>query len=398
MIRSSLYIILFLICLMPIGSQHGAQGAIEDTREALERLEDSQAEQLANKKTLAQKAKQEALKLNQLKQTLRQKAAETRDVEQDIVNLEDHLEDIGNQQKQLNQKLRDEKNNLAELTLALQRLARTPPESLLAKPGSPIQTARAQTVLQGTLPQVQKKSEEIASLMQTLEQLATQQETKKAALIKQKNTLAKQQEKLSSLYEEREKFYKTYQTQADQYQKKAQKIALQARDLKGLLNKLEHTQSQVASLGSIGKKPTFRKPRKSSLSLFNDQILPVAGAIQTAFGQKNELGVTNKGLDIESRGGLNVISPLGGRVKFAGPFKNYRNIVIIEHDNDLMSLIGGIDQINVGLNQDIDSGEPVGRLGNALDKPILYFELRKNGEQIDPVKYLSELAKGQQKT
>ena len=108
--------------------------------------------------------------------------------------------------------------------------------------------------------------------------------------------------------------------------------------------------------------------------------------------------MTNKGLDIQTRPGATVITPLSGRVKFAGPFKSYKNIVIIEHSNKKISLLGGLDDINVSLGQDLRAGEPVGKMSKQENKNTLYFELRDKGQQIDPEKYLWALAKKQQRT
>jgi septal ring factor EnvC (AmiA/AmiB activator) len=70
---------------------------------------------------------------------------------------------------------------------------------------------------------------------------------------------------------------------------------------------------------------------------------------------------------------------------FAGPFRGYGLILIVEHPNGYHSLIAGLGRIDTKVGQRVLAGEPLGVMGTPPDgNPDLYFELRRNGQPINP--------------
>ena len=87
-------------------------------------------------------------------------------------------------------------------------------------------------------------------------------------------------------------------------------------------------------------------------------------------------------------------APMGGVVRYVGYFKNYGNIVIIEHKGGYHSLIGGFESIETAIQRQVKSGEPIGKLPSKSSygaSPSLYYELRYNGQSVDPSVKFSEL-------
>ena len=120
--------------------------------------------------------------------------------------------------------------------------------------------------------------------------------------------------------------------------------------------------------------------------------LPVNGTIYTKFGDKDDIGAKSKGLTLATISSARVTTPLSGTVKFAGPFKHYKQILIIEHDDGYHSLIAGLSEIDTVVGAQLSAGEPVGVSNNSAESKI-YYELRKNGEPINPQKLLLAQAK-----
>ena len=110
---------------------------------------------------------------------------------------------------------------------------------------------------------------------------------------------------------------------------------------------------------------------------------PVRGEIITSYGQELSKGVTSKGLVIKTRGQAQVISPYDGSVIFSGPFKGYGNLIIIEHDNEYVSLLAGMGSVDTQIGQMVLAGEPVGIMPEG-DSAKLYVEIRKNQKPINP--------------
>jgi len=84
---------------------------------------------------------------------------------------------------------------------------------------------------------------------------------------------------------------------------------------------------------------------------------------------------------------------MGGIVRFAGYFKNYGNMLIIEHKNGYHSLIAGLEKIDTVVDQSVSAGEPLGNLYRTDNgkPPTLYFELRHKGKAINPARKFTEL-------
>ena len=118
-------------------------------------------------------------------------------------------------------------------------------------------------------------------------------------------------------------------------------------------------------------------------------LVPASGPIMRHFGENDELGVASKGLTFETREGAQVVAPFDGRVLFAGPFKGYGQILIIEHGDGYHSLLAGLDRIEGTVGQWLVAGEPVGTMPRGDVKPHLYLELRQNGQPINPLPWLA---------
>ena len=120
---------------------------------------------------------------------------------------------------------------------------------------------------------------------------------------------------------------------------------------------------------------------------------PVKGSVVKKFGDPTESGATSKGIVIRTRAGAQVISPYDGTVLFAGPFRGYGQLIIIEHGDGYHTLLAGMGRLDTSVGQTLLAGEPVGIMV-AQSKPTLYIELRKNGQPINPAGWLSGKNKG----
>ena len=86
---------------------------------------------------------------------------------------------------------------------------------------------------------------------------------------------------------------------------------------------------------------------------------------------------------MQTRPGAQVIAPFDGVVLFAGPFKGYGNLLIIEHGDGYHSLLSGLERLDVGVGQNVLTGEPVGIMSTEGPQK-LYIEFRKEGQPVNP--------------
>ena len=121
---------------------------------------------------------------------------------------------------------------------------------------------------------------------------------------------------------------------------------------------------------------------------------PVKGTVVKKFGELTEAGISSKGIVIATRANAQVISPYDGTVLFAGPFRGYGELLIIEHGDGYHTLLAGLGRLDTSVGQSLLAGEPVGVMTDA-GKPTLYVELRKNGQPVNPASWLdSKKGKG----
>ena len=116
--------------------------------------------------------------------------------------------------------------------------------------------------------------------------------------------------------------------------------------------------------------------------------------IKTRYNEEDDFGAKSKGVSIEGYGGALIVAPMGGVIRFAGYFKNYGNMLIIEHKNGYHSLVAGLENIDTVVGQAVNAGEPLGVLhkSSSGQKPVLYYELRQNGKPVNPTKKFGDLS------
>ena len=119
--------------------------------------------------------------------------------------------------------------------------------------------------------------------------------------------------------------------------------------------------------------------------------VPVRGEVVRLYGQEGDLpGATSKGISIRSRAGAQVVAPFDGKIAYAGPFRGYGLILIIDHGERYHTILAGFDRIDAVVGQWVLAGEPVAQMGDPAGRnPELYLELRRTGQAINPLPWLA---------
>ncbi len=116
---------------------------------------------------------------------------------------------------------------------------------------------------------------------------------------------------------------------------------------------------------------------------------PARGAIVRHFGQHDASGAPARGITIATRPDAQVVAPYDGQIVFAGPFRDYGLLLIIEHTEGYHTLLAGLARIDGRVGQHLLAGEPVGVMGRSGGKPLLYVELRHDGQPVNPLPWLT---------
>jgi septal ring factor EnvC (AmiA/AmiB activator) len=195
--------------------------------------------------------------------------------------------------------------------------------------------------------------------------------------------------------------------------RRIKRLALEARSLKELFARLEAERppppppvpaqpdpnSNVTSAPPQKPVETARLvlPRPETLRPFPEGgtiTLPARGNIDQRYGENNRYGNTAKGITIQTRPAAQIVAPYDGKVVFAGPFRSYRQILIIEHTDGYHTLLAGMVRVDTAVGQWLLAGEPVGVMARSKNAvPRLYFELRRKGQPVNPLPWFVEYRK-----
>jgi murein hydrolase activator len=118
-------------------------------------------------------------------------------------------------------------------------------------------------------------------------------------------------------------------------------------------------------------------------------VLPASGRLVAGFVESPPGLPRSRGIVLAVRQGAQAVAPAPGRVAFAGPYRGYGSIVIIDHEGGWTSLITGLAQLDTRIGQSLVAGSPLGIAG--AGQPLMTLELRRNGEPVNPLDYIRTL-------
>lgn len=341
-----------------------------------------------------------------LAQDLIDTAARTRAAEAKIEATQQRLEPLAAREAAVRKSIDDRRAVIGEVLAALQRIGRRPPPALIASPEDALQAVRTAMVLGAVLPDMRGKVDALAAdlseLLNLRKNITAEGERLKAEIA----ALDKDRARIAALTEERQKQQGEREKALAAERAKAAELARQTGDLKDLIAKLEASldpavreareaaRSDSRPALSAYRDPGRLAPAIAFASLRGQVPMPVNGVKLRNFGAPDGNGGTEKGLTVATRAGAQVTAPADGWVVYAGPFRSYGQLLILNAGGGYHILLAGMDRISVDLGQFVLAGEPVAVMGSGShiaailasgsSQPVLYIEFRKNGTPVDP--------------
>ena len=381
---------------------------------------------------LKQKAEDLARDVARLQQSLIQSAAEVQNAEAEATKLENELADLTAREQAGSADLAHKRAQLGQTLMALERLSLRPTQAALFSDRSPVDEARAATLLAAATVALDERAKQLQSELAEIEQLHEATAERQEELATSVDRLAQENKRLAMLLKEKSKLQEATLAQSEERKKRQTELADQAKSLKDLLDRLEASRveeeaRQQAAAAEAAKQaadaakqeaartaeaetakaaepdtgnqiaaiqpqpaPAMRlQPPPADLPAFPKQagglIRPARGDIAAKFGQSTDAFGEGKGMVIATRSGAQVVAPFDGQIVFEGPFRSYGQILIIEHRGGYHTVLAGLAHVDVVVGQWLKAGEPVGAMiETAEGRPQLYIELRRSGLPFDP--------------
>lgn len=302
---------------------------------------------------------------------------------------------------------------VAEVLAVLQRMGRRQPPAVLARPEDILLALRTSMLLGAVVPELRREAEalavDLAELVRLKEAIAVDQESLKREVA----ALSEQRHRLDGLIAARQSRLDEAERGAGAEREKAADLARNAETLKELIDRMERGSSAQRAIEEARRRaegesrearerfaaaavqtPARLAPKLPFAQARGSLPRPASGPVLREFGAPDGYGGTTRGIAIAARSGAVVSSPADGWVAFAGPFRSFGRLLIINAGDGYYLLLAGMDRISVEVGQFVLAGEPVAVMGASSpaspatgverNDPSLYVEFRKDGGSVDP--------------
>lgn len=389
------------LCLALSMPLQAAPPASNVQAERLQRLEnEAQQNEMLRKdfNAQAQKLNQDAARNRAKRIALAQKIQQG---EAQITQVETRIARLDRQQQAQAARLADQQQELARLLAALQVMTRRPAVLMLARPEAAVDIARTRAALSTVEADINTRTRDLRAALasnqrarQSLLKARADRDQMLARLKADRNSLA-------ALEADQREAAGDFTARAARAAEQSARLQREAQDLRALMARLAaeahaaEVARQKAEAAARAKQLAEAKAARAKLSSLPPLALPpalhlrlpVEGRLQAGYGAKTSGGLKARGLRYDVRTGAQIIAPAKGRIAYAGNFRSYGRIVILDHGRDYMTLISGLSRVSVVMGETVNAGEP---LGEAEGGPQgVYLELRRKGEPVNPAPYLA---------
>lgn len=336
---------------------------------------------------------------------------------QDIEDIGAKLEGLKAEQEKLHASLVARRDVLAEVLGALQRMGLNPPPAILVKPEDALSSVRSAILLGAVVPELRQQTDRLLADLKEQTRVTASIEAERGRLTAAITEQTAEKKRLTMLLEAKQKLQADTEAALAAERQRSQQLADKASSLKDLIASLEADKARkaadqakaadrksadadtTASTAEPAAPPVPEGNRLTASAPFaalQGQIaLPVIGKIKRRFGTDDGNGAMMQGDMVATQSGAIVTAPADGNVLYAGPFRSYGQLLILNAGDGYHVVLAGMSRISVATGQSVLAGEPIGAMGearvastsasqNGNATPELYVEFRKDGKPVDP--------------
>lgn len=297
--------------------------------------------------------------------------------------------------------LGEKQDVLSELLAGLQRLEQNPPPALVVEPGDILAALRGAMLLGTIAPELQDEAGALAAKLDQLKALEATITARKDDVASEITRLNTERTALDGLVAQKKALVSQGTADLEAERRRTANLAEKAKSLKQLLSSLDaQRQQQEAAKAAEQRRreqqeALLRQPKVPFPEAKGKLPFPAQGQIVRRFGEPDGLGRDTQGVMIATRASAQVTTPADGKVEFAGPFRSYGQVVILNPGGGYRVLLAGMDKVTASVGEFLRAGEPVGEMGSGPasvtlfgdvvpdGRPVLYIEFRDGTEAID---------------
>lgn len=347
-------------------------------------------------------------------------AARRRDFENKISESEQALAKLSIREDQVKGSLLAKRDTLAEVLAALQRMGRNPPPALLVSPEDALASVRSAILLGAVVPGLRGEAEQLVATLKEFTEIKSAVALERERLTVMMSGALEEEKRLDLLLAENQMKNNQSITELEAEKKRAEELAAKATSLESLVLSLE---SEIASVRDANNRAREEQQRIAALpqaekdklrenaeagtpdknriapafpfsTLKGKLKLPVSGEIAKKFGDPDGTGHYLKGDLVTTNPDALVTAPADAIVVYAGEFRSYGKMVILDAGEGHHIVLTGLDTIRTRQGTFVFSGEPIASMGAKrvasaaalaleTERPTLYIEFRKDGVPID---------------
>ncbi|MEE8632870.1 MAG: peptidoglycan DD-metalloendopeptidase family protein [Methyloceanibacter sp.] len=425
-----------LLCVMPWHALAEDDLSRDEARERLDKTE----QELKSSKVKAEGLTKDLVVLAEERARLNSKLIEAGESvqasEAKLSETEAKLAELTDQVDVIQSSITERKVAIVKMLSAMQRIGRTPPPAIVTRRDDALGVVRGAMLLADVYPELKYQAD---NLSKELEGLVTIEDAIRARRDEQKNEtdqLAGERGRLDRLLAEKKAKHAQSEVELVQVKQSTEQLAGEVTSLNELIERLgvQIAKAEVAQYDAeiaaekalrqrlrqevmatpANENVTELKPESTKLAFASPSRLkpaipfgqakgtlrlPAQGRQMMAFGDTGADGTTLKGISLKTREEARITAPADGWVVYAGPFRSYGQLLIINAGGGYHLLIAGMSRIDVSLGQFVLAGEPIAVMGSPAapsfsgdenSSPVLYVEFRKDGKPVDPGPWWAE--------
>jgi murein hydrolase activator len=407
----------------------------DEAKQRLDQTEQSLQSNRAKEEGLAKELATLAVERAKLNSELIAAGGRVQASEAKLSETEAKLGDLTEQVNVIQSSITERKEAIVKMLSAMQRIGRTPPPALVTRRDDAVAVVRSAMLLAEVFPELKYQADNLSRELEGLVGLESGIREQRDAEKRETERLTAERAALDRLLEEKSRATAQGEAELADVRRVAVEQAQAVTDLNELIQQLDasiakveiaqydaeiateralRTRAQQQALATPGNESVVEiKPQSTRVAFASpDRLkpalpfeaakgslrLPAQGQKVKRFGETDAAGATLKGISLQTRVEARITAPADGWVVYAGAFRSYGQLLIINAGGGYHILLAGMSRIDVGLGQFVLAGEPIAEMGNAAgssrgndnSRPVLYVEFRKDGTPIDPDPWWAE--------